>query len=62
MLSLNQIQGVRAILFFRVLLNEIRDHYKDPLNKPYPREDSQLLLEVIEILYILYYRVIQKKL
>uniref|UniRef100_A0A1B6MUI7 WASH complex subunit strumpellin n=2 Tax=Graphocephala atropunctata TaxID=36148 RepID=A0A1B6MUI7_9HEMI len=30
----------------QVLLNEIRDHYKDPTSKPYPSEDSQLLLEV----------------
>ncbi|XP_054285996.1 WASH complex subunit 5-like isoform X1 [Macrosteles quadrilineatus] len=30
----------------QVLLNEIKDHYKDPATKPYPREDSQLLLEI----------------
>lgn len=30
----------------RALLNEIQEHYKDPSSKPYPREDSPLLLEV----------------
>lgn len=28
------------------LLNEIKEHYKDPSTKPYPREDNPLLLEV----------------
>lgn len=38
------------VFCFRAVLNEVKSHFRDPKNKPYPKDDNPLLPELSKML------------